>query len=84
MLIKDAKYNDGQCFVGNGCVEHIKVHVDDKGVGNLWHYEARVIARLQEFQKAGVASLLYKCILYIFVLLLDFKIVCNDVVNSDG
>ena len=44
MLIKDAKYNDGQCFVGNGCVEHIKVHVDDKGVGNLWHYEARVIS----------------------------------------
>ena len=50
--------------------------------GIMKHYE--VIARVQEFQKAGVASLLYKCILCIFVFLLDFKIVCNDVVNSDG
>ena len=46
-----------QRFVGNGCVERIQVYVDDNGVGNLWHYEARVIAQVQEFQKGGVASL---------------------------
>ena len=54
ILIKVAEYNNGQRFVGNGCVERIQVYVDDNGVGNLWHYEARVIARVQGFQKVGV------------------------------